>query len=405
MGKTPNDSRPGEISGSVDARAFTARLKLLAKHAEKSNTTPILNYVVLAFDGLGARMKVAWYGIDLSLEATLAAEGMGAVALPLKTLLAFVSNADGETISFEKARDAAAVTIKCGRYNAALYPLDPADAPKLQTPTVFARGFPMPEGVLAHLLALTAPFVSTEETRYYLNGVCFELDTDTLRAIATDGHKLGTRETKLAPGSLEAWAMRPIVPNEAIDAIAGIIGTAQCIARFHGDYREATNNPLAGYAQRSAGWYNQLASFSSDDWTITTKLIDGNFPDWRRVVPKGSPDTVTAAIHAGDVRRFASMLKGMSDGHALQISPRDGEAVELSSGTKFSEGRMTGEARAEVGGKFEPFGFNAKYLATMAKAFGSDWLEMRIDSPSSPFLMRAKNSPEGELAVLMPMRI
>ena len=101
----PPVPRPGEISGCVSAREFTARLKLLNKFGERGlGKIPIIDYVTIEFVGLGSRMKVGRHGLDLELEATLAAEGTGSTALPAKTLLAFVSNADGDTISFDRPR-------------------------------------------------------------------------------------------------------------------------------------------------------------------------------------------------------------------------------------------------------------------------------------------------------------
>ncbi|MCW1412155.1 DNA polymerase III subunit beta [Rhizobium sp. 1AS11] len=403
----PPAPKPGKINGCVDARAFTSRLKLLNKFGERDwGSIPILGYVTITFDGLGSRMTIGRYGIDLNLEATLAAEGTGSTSLPAKTLLAFVSNADGDTISFEKRSGDDAVTVKCGRYNASLYPLDPTDAPRLPVPMVFARGFPMPEGVLSRLLGMTVPFMSTEETRYYLNGVCFELEENLVRAIATDGHRLGTSEAKLPAPSLEAWDMRPIVPISAVSALAGIIGKAQCIARFHGEFvpgKEFVDERLQ-QKKTADEWKRQVAQFSSDDWTITTRLIDGNFPDWRRVVPKSQPTNAFASINVADIRRFSAMLGGGKEFRAVKLAPKDEATVQLST-SGGSEGKMTGEARAEIGGTFEPIGVNAKYLAAIAKALGSDWIDVEIEGPSSPFTMRAKDSPAGDFAILMPMRV
>jgi DNA polymerase-3 subunit beta len=402
----PAAPKPGEISGCVSTREFTSRLRLINKFGERGwGTIPIIDYVTIEFDGLGTRMKLGRHGLDLSLQSTLAAEGTGSTALTAKTLLAFVSNADGDTISFEKAKGDDAVMVKCGRYNAALYPLDPTDAPRIPVPMVFARGFAMPEGVLSRLLGMTVPFMSTEETRYYLNGVCFELEENRVRAIATDGHRLGTSEAKLPASSLEACDMRPIVPISAVSALAGIIGKAQCIARFHAELVPGKEY-LSGTETKKAPdeWKRQIASFSSDDWTITTKLIDGNFPDWRRVVPKSQPGNAFASINVGDIRRFAAMLGGGKEFRAVKLSPKDEATVQLSTGAA-SEGRMTGEARADVGRTFEPIGVNAKYLAAIAKALGSDWIDVEIEGPSSPFTMRAKDSPEGDFAILMPMRV
>lgn len=401
---------PGSISGTVDARQFTARLKLLARYAERYTTIPILNYCAIEFEPLGFRMMLSHYGIDMTMSATIAAEGTGAVTVPLRTLLAFVAAADGDTLAMEKKPDESAVTFKCGRYTALLVPLPVDDVPRLKTPDVFARGFALGEGVLAHLFALTVPFISTEENRYYLNGVCFEFGENKVRVIATDGHKLGTRETS-TPAPLDAWTCKAIVPRFAVSALAGIIGKAQCTARFHATLMKDAD------PSRDTSWKPLWAQFSSDGWTITAKLIDGTFPDWRRVVPNYAETTpgeaVDASINAADIGRFAKMVKGFQNGaRAVKISPVESTGVRFSfqdidtiGRTTFDGGSVSGEARADVGGEFKPFGINVHYLSSIAKALGSDWINMTIKGPSDPFLLRPKDGPETDFAVLMPMLV
>lgn len=416
--KTPAGS-PGSISGTVDARQFTARLRLLAKHSERFTTIPILNYCTIEFEPLGFRMKLSHYGIDMALSASIQAEGTGAVAVPMRTLLAFVAAADGDTLTMEKVPDDSAVTFRCGRYTAQLVPLPVDDVPRLGTPDVFARGFAMGEGVLAHLFALTIPFISTEETRYYLNGVCFEFGENKVRVVATDGHKLGTRETS-TPAPLEAWKYSPIVPRFAVNALAGIVGKAQCTARFHATFKPESvekRNGKTGPEEVTikAEWTAHCAQFSSDGWTITTKLIDGTFPDWRRVVPTPPETASKTTINKTDIGRFAKIVSGCGKGRskAIKIAKLDGSGVRLSfnesSGLKDlgidENGRMSAEVDADVVGEFQPIGLNGLYLDAIAKALGGDRVEMNIAGPGDPVLMRAKDGQDSAFAVLMPMRV
>jgi DNA polymerase-3 subunit beta len=408
---------PGSISGTVDARQFTARLRLLKKFAERCQVIPILNCCTIEFDGLGfPRMKLSHYGLDMTMTATLAAEGIGAVSIPMGTLLAFVDAADGDTLAIEKKGDDSAVAFKCGRYTAMLVPLSVDDVPRLNTPDVFARGFALGEGVLSHLFALTVPFISTEETRYYLNGVCFELGDNKVRAVATDGHKLGTRETA-TPAPLEAWDFKPIVPRFTVAALVGIFGKAQCTARFDAELKPEHIRKFQGATGPKeetvrAEWKAGAAQFSCDGWTITSKLIDGTFPDWRRVVPKPPADAGGASIKAADIGRFAKMLKGFGPGRAVKVSPLETTGIRLAFNDRldtgarhFDEGSVTGEAAADVGTPFSTFGVNIHYFDSVAKALGTDWVDMTITGPSDPFLLRGKAGPASDFAVLMPMRV
>ncbi|OHV73333.1 DNA polymerase III subunit beta [Ensifer sp. LCM 4579] len=380
MTKKNTPAVPGTISAKVDARQFAARLKLIAKHAELWVSTPILACATIELDPDASLMRLSHFGVDMNITATLTAEGAGAVVVPLKTLLSFVSSADGETLTIEKGQDEHAVKFRCGRFSATLYPLALEDVPRLDMPAP-ARSFAMGEGVLHHLLSLTLPFVSTEETRYYLNGICVELESDRVRVVATDGHRLGTRETA-TPGPLEAWEHRPIVPRLAATTLFGIIGKAQCFAHF-----------AALHAQ-----------FTCEGWTITTKLIDGTFPDWRRVVPKNM-DRPEAVIAGADIERFRRIVKGAGkEMKAVEFKPTEAGGVLLRA-NRYDDVSFTGEAAAEITAPFDPFGCNIAYLAAMPKAFGAKKLRLAIGGASDPIVITTPDSPASEFAILMPMRV
>ncbi len=411
--KKKADAAPGSISGTVDARTFTARLKLLKKYAETAHTIPILNYCAIEFQ-LGVRMKLSHYGLDMTMQATVEAEGTGAVCVPMASLLAFVAAANGDKLTMEKKPEDSFVTFTCGRYTARLVPLPIDDVPRLETPDVFARAFALGEGVLSHLLALAAPFVSTEEAPYYQNGGAFQFEADNrVRVVATDGHKLGTRATT-APAPLEAWDYTAIVPNSAIKAITGIIGKAQCIARFHAEHHEERKGK-DGTIKAHAGWCPVAGQFDCAGFVITTKLIDGTFPDWRRVVPAPDPDAAKVTVATDDIARFSAVVRGFQNrACGVKVSQReDGEICfsfrdrDQIGNAVFDDGSVTAVADAEVDGTFEPIGLNVHYFATIAKALGTKKVEMTIKAgdPYHPFTLRGADGQESDFAVLMPMRV
>lgn len=405
---------PGTISGTVDARAFTDRLKLIKKHAGVHSTIPILNCATIEFDGLGARMKLSYYGIDMELQATLPAEGSGAVVVPMVSLLAFVSAADGQTIAIDKKEDDSFVTFTCGRYAAKLIPLPVPDLPRLTLPDVFTRGFGLGEGVLAHLFALSAPFSSKEETRYYLNGVAFECHENSVRVVATNGHSLGTRATA-TPAPLEAWNYTAIVPNNVVDALSGIFGKKQCTVRFNAEFIEGKmktrmNGGKVEDYKEPDGWGLQRAQFSCDGWTITTKLIDGNFPDWRRVVPKttavfAGATLAVATIKAEDIARASKMARPLKNTRGIRVEPTESSGVRFSMDASVDSAKISGEFEAEVEGTFQPFGVNVHYFSTTAKAIGTEKVKMYITGSGEPFMLTGVDAPEDDFAVLMPMRV
>ncbi|MCB5201664.1 DNA polymerase III subunit beta [Neorhizobium sp. T786] len=389
--------KPGTISGSVDARALTARLRTLARHADIAGPRiPILNCVTIELDQF--YMRVSHFGLDKAMTATIPATGSGSTCVPLKTLLAFMSGADGDVVTIAKGDSDDVVTFTCGAWRSEIVPNNIEDAPQISLPGEPVRSFAMSEGVFKHAVAFVMPMVSTEETRYYLNGVCFEVDDDRFRVVATDGHRLAVREGA-TPAPLKKWDAKPILPRGTVSALLDIIGPAQCFAHFHA-WPEDMKNKHAGFPSH--------AVFTREGWTVVSKLIDGTYPDWRRVIPKVLGDAV-ATVDAKPFERLATIARGAGahgsiSTRAVRITDADGHGFSLQIHSP-GEVKLSGSAPGEASAPFEPFGVNLYYLASIAKAFGSKKLKLAIKGPGDPITITTPESPTGEFAVLMPMRV
>lgn len=375
---------PSVFAVDLEAGPFRRALAALVPHCEARNTIPILGCVTLKMDG--ERLVVAHRDIDMAIASTVPALGVGdAVAVPLKTLAAFMNGADGATVEIRKAATDERVTFTCGDFSAAIIPMQAEDAPELKGPNFADAGYrsvALAEGVMSWLIGLTMPFVSSEETRYYLNGVAFEFgwnDDGMLRAIATDGHRLGSRET--SPSAALPNRATVIIPRQAVKAIAA----------------------LAGGKEVTLSVDDTKAELTFGDFTIRTKLIDGNFPDWRRVVPKGPFKEFE--LDASKIVKLYRACKGMQGDRSHAVKVESGEGCMLATANNPDFGRVSAVLRSNPPIDVQPFGLNGRYFSDVARAFGTKRLRFGVTDSGSPVMIHGVDGPAGEFAVLMPMRI
>ncbi|TIV59988.1 hypothetical protein [Mesorhizobium sp.] len=373
------------LSIDVDAAAFRQALAALLPYCEPRNTIPILGCVTLSMDADAERLGVSLFDIDLAIETSMPAAGKGeAFAVPLRTLANFMKGADGATVEIRKMPGEARVSFACGDFTAAIIPMPAEDAPVLHGPNFADAGFrrvPLAEGVMSWLLGLTMPFISTEETRYYLNGVAFEFsfnDDGMVRAIATDGHRLGSRQAKTVANIVSRPTV--IIPRAAIKAVAHLAAGKEVVLSVD-DIR---------------------AEFAFGDFVIRTKVIDGTFPDWRRVVPKGPfKEFELDASKIGKLHRATSGVRRERQ-TAVKVAPCEGGISVTANNPDFGTVSAVFRGDAPVG--VEAFGVNSRYFADMAKAFGAKRIRLGFTGASDPLMVSA-GGPAGEFAVLMPMRV
>lgn len=400
------------IDATVDLADFRAAISVAADLVEDRNTYPALGCILIeAGDGV----VVSYRGLDSSLRRPVKGSGFGSVLLPKRVLTAFLRAASGDVVTIKKGAGDSDVTLadSAGLTMAAV-PMG-MGAPIADYVTkllMTAREFALAEGVLAHLFAMTMPFISNEETRYYLNGVClqFEDEGDTIRATATDGHRMGSRTAGLpARFKLAKDEAIPtfIIPADAVKFLSKHIAALEVRVRIT----------------------DALASFVAGGMVFTTKLIEGPFPDWRRVVPDFS-HAGAVVIDQKDARRFLSAAKAMRPGsprfgsRALRIFAESGrvkfEVKDHDTGTMTAT--IAGTAPNTIGGPLSvktgsvapaevptDFGLNAAYLHGVLKVVGGKTARLLVRSPGDPVRVTADEELPGQhmgdLVMLMPMRV
>jgi DNA polymerase-3 subunit beta len=351
---------------------------------ERRNTIPILSNVLLSAEGATLEMKAT----DLDLEVTEATpakvERGGATTVPAHLLYDIVRKlADGAEVMLKTDDDGNAMTVTSGRSSFRLQCLPQSDFPELSAGS-FSHIFRLDSVALKGLIEKTQFAISTEETRYYLNGIYLHThDADgklKLRSVATDGHRLARAEIDAPAGSEGMPGI--IIPRKTVSELQKLVD----------DPDVAVTTELSDTKIR----------FTIGSVVLTSKLIDGTFPDYQRVIPTGNDKRLII-----DRQSFAAAVDRVST-----ISSERGRAVKLSIG----EGQVTlavnnpdsGSATEELAADYSSdpieIGFNAKYLLDVAAQLTGTEARFMLADAGSPTLIHDMTD-ETTLYVLMPMRV
>ncbi len=351
---------------------------------ERRNTIPILANVLIRADNGMLSLKAT--DLDLEVIDSIAAEVApgGATTVPAHMIYDIVRKLpEGAQIVLEGSGDRAVLSIRAGRSRFTLQTLPESDFPDLAAGEM-THSFKLPAADLKRLIDKTQFAISTEETRYYLNGIYLHPATtekvDTLRAVATDGHRLAQCELPLPEGA--AGMPGIIVPRKTVGEVQRLIE--------NGDGEVSI--------ELSAG----KIRFTIGNVVLTSKLIDGTFPDYARVIPVNNDKMLTV-----DKKDFEAAVDRVST-----VSSERGRAVKLSitnsrlvlSVTNPDSGSATEELEVDYESDPVDIGFNSRYLLDIAAQIEGEVAVLRLADPGSPTLIQDKDA-KGALYVLMPMRV
>ena len=351
---------------------------------ERRNTIPILSNVLLrARDGT-LTLKATDLDLEVTEEVPAVVEGEGATTVPAHMLYDIVRKLpDGAEVRLATDGDEQVMTLSAGRSEFRLQMLPQDDFPDLTTGPM-EHAFKIAPADLKLIIDRTQFAISTEETRYYLNGIYLHAVEDDagpmLRGVATDGHRLAQAQVPAPEGT--AGMPSVIVPRKTVAELQKLLdGTEDTVEVEVSDAKiRVTAGPIV----------------------LTSKLIDGTFPDYNRVIPTGNPKKLLL-----DRATFASAVDRVST-----ISSERGRAVKMS----LADGQMrltvnnpdSGSAEEELPVGYEDdaldIGFNSRYLLDIASQLTGDETTFMLADPGSPTLIRDAGET-GALYVLMPMRV
>jgi len=351
---------------------------------ERRNTIPILANVLIEADGSDVSFRATDLDIEVVDKVAAQVERAGATTVSATLLHEIVRKLpDGALISITSDSAAGRLTVEAGRSNFSLATLPREDFPVMAS-SEYASNFSIKAPILRRLFDKSKFAISTEETRYYLNGVYMHVsDAESgkvLRCVATDGHRLARIDADLPEGASEMPGV--IVPRKTV-----------------GELRKLLDDDDMEIAVSVS---ETKVRFATPAITLTSKVIDGTFPDYTRVIPQGNTRKmeVDAADFAKAVDRVATVSSERSRAVKLQL---DEDRVILSVNAPDS-GAAEEELAVAYGDERLEIGFNAKYLLEIASQVDRENAVFLFNSAGDPTLMREGNDMSA-VYVVMPMRV
>ena len=351
---------------------------------ERRNTIPILANVLIEAEGNQASFRATDLDIEVVDEATATVERAGATTVNAVTLHEIVRKLpDGSLVTLTDDGASGRLTVEAGRSNFSLATLPREDFPVMAT-SEYEANFVCAAPVLRRLFDKSKFAISTEETRYYLNGVYMHIADagggQVLRCVATDGHRLARIDADMPAGA---------------EGLPGVIVPRKTV----GELRKLLDNDEAEIAVSVS---ETKIRFAAPGITLTSKVIDGTFPDYTRVIPSGNTRRleVDAADFAQAVDRVATVSSERSRAVKLSL---DEDRLVLSVNAPDS-GAAEEELAVAYGDDPLEIGFNAKYLLEIASQVDRENAVFLFNSSGDPTLMREGND-ETAVYVVMPMRV
>lgn len=348
-----------------------------ASVVESRQTLPILGHLHLsAGDG-----NLTLTGTDLEVELRAGCpaevEEAGEATVPARKFLDIVrSLPDGTSVEVTAQDERVKVVAGRGRFN--LAGLSPEEFPRLELGEQ-QNQVVLPQGGLKALLERTSFAMARDDVRYYLNGILLEWTATNLRAVATDGHRLALMDREVAEAPEE---IRVILPRKGVQELERLLAD--------------TEDPI------SLAFTPNHVRFDLPSVTFTTKLIEGRFPDYRRVIPEPDGNHLVADRRAllQALRRIAILSNRKT--HGIRVAPANG-VLELSAENPDQE-QATEEVPVTYDGAATEIGFNVEYLQQAVGAIPTEEVVVHLWDPQSSCLIVPPDDATLKY-VIMPMRL
>jgi DNA polymerase-3 subunit beta len=367
------------MKATIERATLLKTLGHVQSVVERRNTIPILSNVLIEARDDGS-LRLMATDLDLQVDESVPAQvsQAGATTVPAHTFFDIVRKLpEGSQVELTAAEGKMQVVAGRSRFNLSTLPRD--DFPVIAEGELPTR-FELPAATLRQIIEKTRFAISTEETRYYLMGIFLHVIDDQLRAAATDGHRLA----------------RVTVPRpDGADGMPDVIVPRKAVAELYRLLEE-----LEGTVEISLS--PTKVRFGLGSAVLTSKLIDGTFPDYNRVIPTANDKLLKLdpkSFSAG-VDRVSTIASEKT--RAVKMSV-DRDKVTLSV-TSPENGLATEELPADYGADGLEIGFNARYLLDILGEIDGDTVEVHLADAAAPTLLR-ENDKSNALYVLMPMRV
>ena len=353
---------------------------------ERRHTLPILANVLIRKTGPQVEFTTSDLEIQVRTSAELGGdEGDYAVTVGAKKLGDILKSLPSDqTVSLSAAQTK--LTLQAGKSKFTLQTLPAEDFPLVQEAADFGPAFSIPQKMLKLLISQVHFSMAVHDIRYYLNGILFVAEGKSLTLVATDGHRLALSQATL---DVEMPKQEVILPRK----------TVLELQRLLKDDSRAAEGEQAMIEMRFAG--NQ-AKFSFGGLEFVTKLVEGKFPDYNRVIPKNHKNHITLgrATLLASLQRAAILTSEKFKGVRMNFAP--GALGIASSNAEQEEAKE--ELEIDYGGDSFEIGFNVGYLMDVLANMGQDMVTISLQDSNSSALITNPEF-EGFKYVVMPMRI
>ncbi|WP_421424111.1 DNA polymerase III subunit beta [Agrobacterium rosae] len=347
------------------AGQLKAALKLCEPFVDKRVFIPVLSMVKFE------KGKIVATNLDMQIEVLLPSVSNEGAALvmfwPLRRLVADLK--DEELVTLTRVGNAVEIIAGTGRY---LIPsLSTEEFPEIKLLTQF-RDVKLDGDAFRNALLFALPAVSTEETRYYLNGVCLSVHD----VVATDGHRLAV-----------SYGILPEAINNAIIPRAAAIVLSKLPA-------------FPSLTLFSGGDVDHVIRFGAAGVTVTAKLIDGTYPDWKRVVPSGG--LATTHLQRADLSRLLRRMSVVTGMRAFPVTLA-ADGVRLAASVKDVSSDVSAQDYIDAHGAEFEVAFNARYLNEALVSIGGETVSFATLGSTHPVILRSDQT-DNRAFIVMPQR-
>ena len=358
-----------------------SRLAALAGNVVPGKSTlPILSTLLIRAEKDGITIAATDLDISIQLKAEAVVEKPGAVAVPARRFAEIVRKLEAVDVKLETADGA--LVIHCGRASFRLPTMPVEDYPKLPE-TKDIETFAAPAGILKNMIRRTRFAVSTDLARPSMNGIYMEMETQRLSMVATDGHRLAfcQRDQELPVTTSKGV----ILPAKALDQLLRLL-------------------PDDGELEMGIG--ESQAFFRTGSVAFFTRLIEGPFPNYQQVIPKGNEREMilntASLLEATD--RVSTLAASLATKQIKLVLDSDQLVLEVASA---EIGQAREELEASYDGQGMSIGYNATYLLDVLKHLGSEEVRFRLDRPDNAGIIEPGEQDEGEhyFSLLMPLKL
>ena len=356
-----------------------AVLQSVSGIVERRHTLPILANVLIKKTGNALQFTTSDLEIQIRTTAELGGDtGDFSTTIGARKLIDILKTMPGDqTVGLESQQSK--MILKGGKSRFTLQTLPAEDFPLVQEAANFGPAFSVPQKVLKDLMGQVSFAMAVQDIRYYLNGILFVAEGTTLSLVATDGHRLAFASAQL---DVEVPKQEVILPRKTVLELQRLLSDADGAIEMQ--------------------FANNQAKFSFGGMEFVTKLVEGKFPDYNRVIPKNHHNSVTLgrAPLLASLQRTAIMTSDKFKGVRLTIEPG---TLRVASNNADQE-EAVDELDIDYGGDTIDIGFNVTYLLDVLANMSQDMVKIELADSNSSALVSIPGNDNFKY-VVMPMRI